>query len=99
MSSRERREHCNESLNNAVWSIIPKDSFVEQQTIRLRNYIAIILFNSGFAGPLPLLQQLEMKICSEMRGYFWYLDKTKIVDSTRHSKPDKKLSRKKRKAL
>ncbi|GFW99556.1 uncharacterized protein TNCV_3417891 [Trichonephila clavipes] len=34
-----------------------------------------------------------------MKGYFWYLDKTRIVDSTRHSKPDKKLSRKKKKAL
>ncbi|GFT29809.1 hypothetical protein TNCV_4892031 [Trichonephila clavipes] len=34
-----------------------------------------------------------------MKGYFWYLDKTRIVDSTRHSKPDKKLSRKKRKAI
>ncbi|GFU98503.1 hypothetical protein TNCV_3653341 [Trichonephila clavipes] len=34
-----------------------------------------------------------------MKGYFWYLDKTRIVDSTRHSKPDKKLSRKKRKVL
>ncbi|GFY32183.1 hypothetical protein TNCV_3556911 [Trichonephila clavipes] len=34
-----------------------------------------------------------------MKGYFWYLGKTRIVDSTSHSKPDKKLSRKKRKAL
>ncbi|GFU57484.1 hypothetical protein TNCV_3636491 [Trichonephila clavipes] len=34
-----------------------------------------------------------------MKGYFWYLDKTRIVDSTRHFKPDKKLSRKKRKAF
>ncbi|GFW17611.1 hypothetical protein TNCV_2651681 [Trichonephila clavipes] len=34
-----------------------------------------------------------------MKGYFWYLDKTSIVDSTRHSKPDKKLSRNKGKAL
>ncbi|GFX05525.1 transposable element Tcb2 transposase [Trichonephila clavipes] len=31
-----------------------------------------------------------------MKGYFWYLDNTRIVDSTRYSKPDKKLSRKKR---
>ncbi|GFT17638.1 hypothetical protein TNCV_2587481 [Trichonephila clavipes] len=48
-----------------------------------------------FAGLLPLLQKLGMKLCSEMKGYFWYPDKTRIVDSTRHSKPDKKLSRKK----
>ncbi|GFV45873.1 synaptosomal-associated protein 25 [Trichonephila clavipes] len=48
-----------------------------------------------FAGILPLLQKLGMKLCSEMKGYLWYLDKTRIVDSTRHSKPDKKLSHKK----
>ncbi|GFW59501.1 hypothetical protein TNCV_3221551 [Trichonephila clavipes] len=34
-----------------------------------------------------------------MKGYSWYLDKTRIADSTRHSKPDKKRSRKKRKGL
>ncbi|GFX45851.1 uncharacterized protein TNCV_934901 [Trichonephila clavipes] len=90
-----KSQNCNESLNNVVWSIIPKGNFVEKQTLRLRNYIAIILFNSGFAGILPLLQKLGMKLCSEMKGYFWYLDKTRIVDSTMHSKPDKKLSRKK----
>ncbi|GFY33563.1 transposable element Tc3 transposase [Trichonephila clavipes] len=38
---------------------------------------------------------LAMKLCSEMKGYYWYLDKTRIVDSTKHSKQDKKLSRKK----
>ncbi|GFX17744.1 uncharacterized protein TNCV_475441 [Trichonephila clavipes] len=94
-----KAQNCNESLNNAVWSIIPKDNFVEQQTLRLRKYITIILFNSRFAGLLPLLQNLGMKLSSEMKGHFWYLDKRRIVDSTRHSKPDKKLSRKKRKAL
>ncbi|GFT49139.1 uncharacterized protein TNCV_3262411 [Trichonephila clavipes] len=87
-------QNCNESVN-VVWSIIPNDNFVEQQTFRLRNYIAIIRFNSRFAGLLPLLQKLGMKLCSEMKGYFWYIYKTRIVDSTRHSKPDKKLSRKK----
>ncbi|GFV31006.1 putative DD41D transposase [Trichonephila clavipes] len=34
-----------------------------------------------------------------MKGYSWYHDKTRIVDSTKHSKPDKKRSRKKRKSL
>ncbi|GFW52840.1 uncharacterized protein TNCV_2394191 [Trichonephila clavipes] len=92
-----KAQNCNESLNNIVWSIIPKDNFVEQQTLRLTNYVAIILFNSGFSGLLPLLQKLEMKLCSEMKEYFWYLDNTRIVDSKRHSKPDKKLSRKKKK--
>ncbi|GFT27531.1 uncharacterized protein TNCV_1276191 [Trichonephila clavipes] len=94
-----KAQNCNESLNNVVWSIIPKDNFVEQQTLLLRNYIAIILFNFRFAGLLPLLQKLGLKLCPEMKGYFWYFDETRIVDSTRHSKLDKKLSRKKRKAL
>ncbi|GFW62302.1 uncharacterized protein TNCV_289761 [Trichonephila clavipes] len=90
-----KAQNCNESLNNVVLSIIPKDNLVEQRALRLRNYITIILFNFGFAGLLPLLQKLGMKLSSEMKGYFWYLDKTRIV----HSKTDEKLSRKKRKAL
>ncbi|GFT33288.1 uncharacterized protein TNCV_4767671 [Trichonephila clavipes] len=94
-----KAQNCNENLNNVVWSIIPKDNFVEQQTPRLRSYIAIKFFNSGLAGLLPLLQKLGLKLRSEMKGYFWYFDKTRIVDSMRHSKPDKKLSRKNRKAL
>ncbi|PRD21646.1 UNVERIFIED_CONTAM: hypothetical protein NCL1_51175 [Trichonephila clavipes] len=34
-----------------------------------------------------------------MKGYFWYLNKTRTVDSTRHSKPDKKMSRKKERPI
>ncbi|GFV59884.1 uncharacterized protein TNCV_856051 [Trichonephila clavipes] len=94
-----KAQNCNESLNNVTWSIIPKDNFVKQQTVRLSNYIGIMLFNSGFAGLLPLLRKLGIKLCSEMKGYFWCVDKTRMVESTKHSKPDKKLSREKERSF
>ncbi|GFT27942.1 hypothetical protein TNCV_3514401, partial [Trichonephila clavipes] len=50
----------------------------------------------GLAGLLPLLQKV-MELGPKMKGYFWYLDNTSTVDSTRHSKPDEKQSRKKKK--
>ncbi|GFW56748.1 uncharacterized protein TNCV_4068281 [Trichonephila clavipes] len=88
MPSRGETQNCNESLNNVMWSIFPKVTYVELQTLRLEIYIAIILFNFGFAGLLPQFQKLGMELCSEMKGYSWYLDNTRIVDSTRPSKPD-----------
>ncbi|PRD32672.1 UNVERIFIED_CONTAM: hypothetical protein NCL1_19722 [Trichonephila clavipes] len=38
-----------------------------------------------------------MELGPEMLGYFWYLDNTRTVDSTRHSKSEEKLPLKKRK--
>ncbi|GFX84383.1 uncharacterized protein TNCV_4134931 [Trichonephila clavipes] len=92
-----KTQNYNESFNNVVWSIIPKETFVE--LLRLRLYIAIILFNSGFTGLLNLLQKSGLELGPEMKEYVWYLDNTTIVESMRHSKPDEKLSGKKRKSL
>ncbi|GFT85247.1 uncharacterized protein TNCV_497001 [Trichonephila clavipes] len=94
-----KTQNCNESFNNVAWCIIPNDTIVELQTLCLGIYIALILFHSGFAGLLPHLQKLGMELEPEMKGHFWYLDNMRIVDSTKLSKPDEKLSRKKRKAL
>ncbi|GBM93274.1 hypothetical protein AVEN_168040-1 [Araneus ventricosus] len=90
-----KTQNCNESFNNVVWSIVPKETFVELQTLRLGINIAIILFNSGFAGLLPVFQKLGVLTGPDLKMFYWSLDNTRIVDSTRHSKPSVKQSRKK----
>ncbi|GBO33152.1 hypothetical protein AVEN_52068-1 [Araneus ventricosus] len=93
-----KTQNCNESFNNVVWSIVPKETFVELQTLRLGINIAIILFNSGFAGLLPVFQTLGVLTGPDLKMFYWSLDNARIVDSTRHSKPSVKESRKKRRA-
>ncbi|GFS49236.1 uncharacterized protein TNCV_2410601 [Trichonephila clavipes] len=61
-----KTQSCNESFNDVVWSIIPKETFVELQTLHLGIYIAVILFNSGFAGLLPLLEKLGSELGPEI---------------------------------
>ncbi|GBM64693.1 hypothetical protein AVEN_175191-1 [Araneus ventricosus] len=90
-----KAQNYNESFNNVVWSIVPKETFVELQTLRPGINIAIILFNSGFAGLLPAFQKLGVLTGPELKMFYWSLDNMRIVDSTRHSKPSLKQSRKK----
>ncbi|GBM17098.1 hypothetical protein AVEN_133352-1 [Araneus ventricosus] len=91
-----KTQNYNESFNNVVRSIVPKETFVELQTLRLGISIAIILFNSGFAGLLSVFQKLGVLTGPDLKMFYWSLDNMRIVDSTRHSKPFSKQSRKKR---
>ncbi|GBM21742.1 hypothetical protein AVEN_101579-1 [Araneus ventricosus] len=75
-----KTQNCNESFNNVVWSIVPKETFVELQTLRLGINIAIILFNSGFAGLLPVFQKLGVLTGPDLKMFYWSLDNTRIVD-------------------
>ncbi|GBN01945.1 hypothetical protein AVEN_159615-1 [Araneus ventricosus] len=62
-----KTQNCNESFNNVVWSIVPKETFVELQTLRLGINIAIILFNSGSAGLRPVFQKLGVLTGPDLR--------------------------------
>ncbi|GBN19508.1 hypothetical protein AVEN_255797-1 [Araneus ventricosus] len=88
----DKTQNCNESFNNDVWSIVPKETFVELQTLRLGINTAIILFNSGL---LPIFQKLGVRKGPDLKMFCWSPDNMRIVDSKRHSQPSVKQSRKK----
>ncbi|GFX81199.1 hypothetical protein TNCV_1911911 [Trichonephila clavipes] len=63
MFTRKNSESERESFNAILWQILPKEVFVEHQTLRLGAYIAVVQFNNGFQGLISILN--EMGIVSE----------------------------------
>ncbi|GFW11565.1 uncharacterized protein TNCV_3810841 [Trichonephila clavipes] len=50
-----KTQNANESFNGILWKFIPKDIFVELQTLRLGAHMALIHFKKGFRGLLDAL--------------------------------------------
>lgn len=90
-----RTQNANESFNGLLWNIIPKETFVELSTLQLGINLAVILFNSGYAGLIPLFKELGLEISKEVLSSFWNIDKSRIADCKRHSMKSAKLARKK----
>ncbi|GFT66059.1 uncharacterized protein TNCV_4692791 [Trichonephila clavipes] len=61
-----KTQNPNESFNAILWQILPKEFFVEHQTLRLGAYIAVVQFNNGFQGLISILN--EMGIVSGFKG-------------------------------
>ncbi|GFV88305.1 uncharacterized protein TNCV_927181 [Trichonephila clavipes] len=94
-----KTQNPNESFNAILWQILPKEVFVEHQTLRLGAYIAVVQFNNGFQGLISILN--EMGIVS---GYYTIrgqkiFDNERIADSKRHSLPTAKTCRRKLRAI
>lgn len=53
-----RTQNFNESLNNVIWTRIPKNTFVGLSTLKLGVMDAIITFNLGALGKVKVLEKL-----------------------------------------
>lgn len=45
-----KTQNANEAFNGVLWQILPKEVFVELQTLRFGAYAAVIQFNAGYTG-------------------------------------------------
>ncbi|GFW70304.1 uncharacterized protein TNCV_5131301 [Trichonephila clavipes] len=89
-----KTQNANESFNGVLWSIIPKETFVELLTLQFGAFLAVLQFNDGSKGILSMLEYLHIPM-----GYFFLkgfskVDDERIVDSERHSLPTTKNKRK-----
>ncbi|GBO45045.1 hypothetical protein AVEN_128445-1 [Araneus ventricosus] len=91
-------QNNNESFNNVLWTILPKETFVQQKTLFLGSYIAVLLFNSGYLGLLPIFNYLKIPIVPLTLKKYMGIDKERVMKSKRQSLYSTKLSRKKQKA-
>lgn len=91
-------QNRNESLNNVIWTILPKETFVGLQTLLLGAHIAVLLFNSGYLGLLPIFNTLGIPYAEKMVLNYLGIDKMRVINSKRHSLPSAKIARKKRRA-
>ncbi|GBM15134.1 hypothetical protein AVEN_242174-1 [Araneus ventricosus] len=88
--------NANESFNNVLWTILPKNTFVELQTLSLGSSIAVLLFNDGFSGIIGVLNELGITPGHYTLTHYSSFDTERIVTSKRQCLPATKLSRKKK---
>lgn len=91
-------QNNNESFNNLLWTILPKENLVQLQTLLLGAHVAVLLFNSGYLGLLKVFDHLKITVEPEMLKNYNEFDKERIKRSKHQSLPNTKLSRKKLKA-
>ena len=53
-------QNVNECLNRLIWDRCPKSTYVEQETVALATYLAILKFNDGDISFLKLFQDLDV---------------------------------------
>ncbi|GFU31372.1 CCHC-type domain-containing protein [Trichonephila clavipes] len=92
-----KTQNCNESYNNILWNIVPKNIFIGLETFRLGALLALILYNSGYAGILSVIRNVNGSLPESVAQELLKFDKQRISTSLRHSLPIAKLSRKKKK--
>lgn len=93
-----KTQNANEAFNGVLWQILPKEVFVELQTLRFGACIAVIQYNNGFKGIISVLEKLGITPgCYTLNGIS-VLDGERIADSKRHSLPFAKSTGRKLKA-
>ncbi|GFV46244.1 uncharacterized protein TNCV_261951 [Trichonephila clavipes] len=98
---RKVTQNANESFNGVLWNIyiVPKQNFVDLQSLKLVAYIAVLQFNEGAGGLLKVINKLGFNAGSYMIRVLKLYDCRRINDAERHSLPFTKLKRKKTRAL
>ena len=54
-------QNINECLNGMIWDRCPKTTYVEQETVALATYLAVLKFNDGDISFIKLLHDLDIK--------------------------------------
>lgn len=93
-----KTQNSNESFNNVIWTILPKETFVEMQTMMLGVKLAVLIYNSGYLGLLPVFEQLGVSVEQNMITNYFKIDDERIKNSKRHSLSSAKLTRKTKRA-
>ncbi|GFW48597.1 uncharacterized protein TNCV_4241781 [Trichonephila clavipes] len=88
-------QNANESFNGVLWNIVPKQNFVELQSLKLGAYIAVLQFNEGASRLLKVINKLGFNAGSYMIRVLKLYDYRRINDAERHSLPFTKLRKKK----
>ena len=53
-------QNVNECLNGLIWDRCPKATYVEQETVALATYLAVLKFNDGDISMLKILSDLDI---------------------------------------
>ncbi|GFT97194.1 uncharacterized protein TNCV_3858491 [Trichonephila clavipes] len=64
-------QNPNESINNVIWSRVPKKTFVHLETLSFGTYDAIVSFNKGNTTKLDILKKLNELECFDKMCVCW----------------------------
>jgi hypothetical protein len=53
-------QNANECLNGKIWDRCPKITYVEQETVALATYLAVLKFNDGDISFLKIFEDLDI---------------------------------------
>lgn len=73
-----KSQNPNESLNNVIWSRIPKRTFVTLPVLRFGAYEAVLSFNDGNISRCKVFEELGLKPGKNLVNAMWRLDKDRV---------------------
>ena len=92
-------QNANECLNGIIWQMCPKQSFCSTMTVETDTYLAVIIFNDGYAKLTAVLEKMGCSTGACTSQALAKLDNIKAYHSRRKSSDDVKVARKKRRAV
>lgn len=94
-----RTQNFNESLNNVIWTRIPKNTFVGLPTLKLGVMDAIITFNLGALGKIKVLEKLCKAAGRNCLVGLKSIDKLRIIEANKAIQIQKKSKRREKRNL
>lgn len=73
-----KTQNENESFNAVLWTIIPKNVFVEVQTLYLGSHLSVIQHNDGFNALINVLHEMKIDLCSHTANEYHNIDSAHI---------------------
>lgn len=92
-------QNNNEALNGVIWKKCPKDVYISKKVLEIGVYSAIIEFNDGRSGLIPLMKLLGLPISSYLTTSFKNRDCERINKIGKKSTEKGKQRRKKLRAI
>ncbi|GFV72442.1 uncharacterized protein TNCV_639041 [Trichonephila clavipes] len=74
-----RYAKSNESVNNVIWSRVPKKTFVQLEVLSLGTYDAVSSFNMGNVSKLEILRKMCIEPCDYTVQAMECLDKQRLL--------------------
>lgn len=76
-----KSQNPNESLNNLIWSRLPKRSFVTLRTLRFGVSEAVLSFNDGYLSKIKVMEQMGLQAGRNMVKAMELLDRKRVFEA------------------
>uniref|UniRef100_A0A1B6FED2 Uncharacterized protein n=1 Tax=Cuerna arida TaxID=1464854 RepID=A0A1B6FED2_9HEMI len=78
---KRKTQNLNESLNNLIWSRIPKRTFVSLPTLKFGVSEVILSFNNGYITKIKIMKHMYLEAGKYMIKAMELLDRKRVYES------------------